>query len=100
MINFKNEMNMYDMFIDKAVLTTQELLSAGFTNKDLTRLIDDGKLNRVKRGYYELASVNGLFRYSQILFGKRYKEYDKAFKGLKRCLEIDPKNGSVYTRIF
>ena len=100
MINFKNEMNMYDMFIDKDVLTTQELLSAGFTNKDLTRLIEDGKLNRVKRGYYELASVNGLFRYSQILFSKRYKEYDKAFKGLKRCLEIDPKNGSVHTRIF
>ena len=72
MINFKNEMNMYDMFIDKDVLTTQELLSAGFTNKDLTRLIEDGKLNRVKRGYYELASVNGLFRYSQILFSKRY----------------------------
>lgn len=100
MINFKNEMNMYDMFIDKSVLTTQELLSAGFTNKDLTRLIEEGKLSRVKRGYYELATVNGLFRYSQILFSKRHKEYDRAFKGLKRCLEIDPKNGSVHTRMF
>lgn len=100
MINFKNEMNMYDMFIDKNVLTTQELLSVGFTNKDLTRLVEEGKLNRVKRGYYELASVNGLFKYSQILFSKRRKDYDRAFKGLKRCLEIDPNNGSVHTRIF
>ena len=100
MINFKNEMNMYDMFIDKDVVTTQELLSVGFTNKDLTRLIEDGKIKRVKRGYYELTCVNGLFRYSQILFSNRYKMYDRGFAGLKRCLEIDPKNGSVHTRMF
>lgn len=100
MINFKNEMNMYDLFIDKTMLTTQELLSVGFTNKDLTRLIEDGKIRRVKRGYYELDNVNGLFRYAQILFSNKHKNYERGFKGLKRCLDIDPKNGSVHTRIF
>ena len=100
MINFKNETNMYDMFIDKDILTTQELLSAGFTNKDLTRLVDDGKLCRLRRGYYELGSARGLFKYSQILFSKRHKDYDRGVKGLKRCLDVEPGNGSVHTRMF
>ena len=71
MINFNNEKNMYDLFIDKEMLTTQELLGAGFTNKDLTRLIESGKIKRVKRGFYELENAQGLFRYTQILFSKR-----------------------------
>ena len=33
---------MYDLFIDNKVLTTQDLLVVGFTNKDLTRLIEAG----------------------------------------------------------
>lgn len=100
MINFSNEKNMYDLFIDKEVLTTQELLSAGFTNKDLTRLIESGKIKRVKRGFYELENAQGLFKYSQILFSKRYRDLDRAIKGLKRCIEIEPDNGSIHTRMF
>lgn len=100
MINFKNEKNMYDMFIDKDILTTQELLSAGFTNKDLTRLIECGKLKRVKRGFYELENAQGLFKYTQILFSKRYRDLDRAMKGLKRCIELEPDNGSIQTRMF
>lgn len=100
MINFNNEKNMYDLFIDKDVLTTQELLGAGFTNKDLTRLIESGKLKRVKRGLYELENAQGLFKYTQILFSKRYRDLDRAKKGLKRCIEIEPDNGSIHTRLF
>lgn len=100
MINFNNEKNMYDLFIDKEILTTQELLGAGFTNKDLTRLIESGKIKRVKRGFYELENTQGLFRYTQILFSKRYRNLDRAIKGLKRCIEIEPENGSIHSRMF
>lgn len=100
MINFNNEKNMYDLFIEKEELTTQDLLGAGFTNKDLTRLIEDGKLKRVSRGLYELENASGLFRYAQILCSKRCREYEKGRKALKRCAEIEPENGSVQTRIF
>lgn len=100
MINFNLEKNMYDLFIDKDVLTTQELLGVGFTNKDLTRLIEAGKLRRVKRGFYELENAQGLFKYTQILFSKRYRDLDRAMKGLKRCIEIEPENGSIHTRMF
>ena len=100
MISFKNEKEMYNFFIDKDILTTKELLSIGFTNKDLTRLIEDGKIKRVKRGYYELGSINGLLNYCKILLRKRYKNIERARQGFKRCLEIDPENGSVNIRLF
>ena len=100
MINFNNEKNMYDLFIEKEILTTQDLLGVGFTNKDLTRLIEDGKLKRVSRGFYKLENASGLFRYAQILCSKRCREYEKGRKALKRCAEIEPENGSVQTRIF
>ena len=100
MINFNNEKNMYDLFIDNKVLTTQDLLGVGFTNKDLTRLIEAGKIKRVSRGFYELASAQGLFKYSLILSSKRCREYEKSKKALRRCVEIEPDNGSIQTRLF
>ena len=77
MINFNNEKNMYDLFIDNKTLTTQELLGVGFTNKDLTRLIEAGKIRRVSRGIYELENAQGLFKYTQILFSKRCKNSER-----------------------
>ena len=100
MINFDNENKMYDLFIDNEVLATQELLDIGFTNKDLTRLVESGKLKRVKRGVYELGNADGLFNYCKILFSKKYKNYERAVNGLKRCAEIEPNNGWVHTRLF
>ena len=100
MINFNNEKNMYDLFIDNKILTTQDLLGVGFTNKDLTRLIEAGKIKRVSRGFYELASAQGLFKYSLILSSKRCREYEKSKKALRRCAEIEPDNGSIQTRLF
>ena len=70
MINASNKRYMYDMFIDKNSLTTQELLECGFTNKDLTRLIESGTIKRVKRGVYELVNIGGLFNYAQSLCKK------------------------------
>ncbi len=88
MINFKKEKNMYELFIDKKIITTQELLSLGFTNKDLTRLIEGGKIRRVQRGQYELANANNLFRCAQILASE--KQYDKFHKAMERAVEVDP----------
>ena len=86
MINFNNEKNMYDLFIDNKTLTTQELLGVGFTNKDLTRLIEAGKIRRVSRGIYELENAQGLFKYTQILFSKRCKRFSKNYKrGVSYC---------------
>ena len=46
--------SMYGIFLDKNVLTTKELLSIGFTNRDLTRLKEKGILSSSERGFYEI----------------------------------------------
>lgn len=38
MITVEYENSMYDKFIENPYLTTKDLLSIGFTNRDLTRL--------------------------------------------------------------
>lgn len=89
---------MYDQFIEKDELTTQELLGCGFTNKDLTRLIADGKLSRIKRGVYTLPNSSGLLIYSDVL--KRRHKFDKSKEVLERCLHFEPSNGSAASRVF
>lgn len=100
MINFKLEKSMYDKFIDKSELTTKELLELGFNSHDLTKLVEDGKIRRVRRGVYDLEKCDGLFTYAKILASKRNKDFDRFEKAIKRCLEIDPTNGSVHTKLF
>lgn len=100
LVNFKITMDMYDRFIDNSILNTQDLLNLGFNKNDLTRLVADGKLVRSKKGQYMLANAEGLFNYAKILFSKRYRNLDRANLCLKRCLEIEPDNGSIHTRMF
>lgn len=100
MINFKNTMDMYDRFIDRDYLSTQDLLSFGFNKNDLTKMIEDGKLKRPRRGYYEVGNVDGLFNYVKVLFGKRYRNTERAIKGLNKCVRLAPENKSIQTRVF
>ena len=39
---------MYVMFIDNDIITTKQLISIGLTSKDLTKLVEEGKLKRLK----------------------------------------------------
>ena len=100
MINFKNTMDMYDRFIDRDYLSTQDLLALGFNKNDLTKMIENGKLKRPRRGYYEVGNVDGLFNYVKILFGKRFRNTERAIKGLNKCVRLAPENKSIQTRVF
>lgn len=100
MLNFKTEMSIYDKFIDKKELTTKELLELGLNSHDLTNLVNEGKLRRVRRGFYDLEKCDGLFNYANILASKKYKKYDRFQQAINRCLEIDPNNGKIHTRLF
>ena len=97
MITADFEKKMYDRFIENEELTTKDLLSIGFTNKDLTRLKEKGKLESVRRGVYRLVDVYGLFDYSRNLVEKG--EYDRAELALDRCLEID-NSGTLPARVL
>ena len=100
MVNFKIEMSIYDKFIDKKELTTKELLELGLNSHDLTNLVSEGKIRRVRRGFYDLEKCDGLFNYANILASKKYKNYERFQQALNRCLEIEPNNGKVHTRLL
>ena len=59
-----------------------------------------GRIRRVKRGYYDLENAYGMFWYYKILTSKRHWNSERASLALKRCLEIEPENGSVNARLF
>lgn len=100
MYNFRMLNSLYDKFIDNKELTTKELVELGFNKHDITKLVEEGKIRRVRRGYYDLVECDGLFRYANVLFSKRVFNVERGRKALERCLEIDPTNGSVHTRLL
>ena len=89
---------MYNGFIEGAELTTKELNKFGFNSKDLTALIDQDVITRVKRGLYSLKSVDKLFFYGKELIAQ--KEYDKATQCFQKCYELDPTHKGVCFQLF
>lgn len=100
MITIDNERNMYDLFIENDMITTKELLGLGFNNNDLTTLINDGKIKRVKRGFYELDYNGGLTIYSKILVEQGKNNCDDIIRRLKKCAEVCPGNKNIKRDLF
>lgn len=98
MINEENLNKLYEGMLNGNELTTKELNSYGFNSKDLADLIEQGSLERVKRGYYSFQSVNELFYYGIKLIDA--KEYDKATQCFKKCYELDPNHLDVCCELF
>lgn len=98
MINEENLNKMYSGLIDEKELTTKELNSYGFNSKDLTDLINDGVLERIKRGYYSFLSIDSLFYYGKQLIAS--KEYDKATACFEKCYELDPNHLGACFQLF
>ena len=98
MINKENLNSMYNGLIDEKKLTTKELNSYGFNSKDLTDLINDGVLERVKRGYYSFLSIDDLFCYGKQLIASN--KYDKATACFKKCYELDPNHLGACFQLF
>lgn len=98
MINEENLNKMYNGLIDEKELTTKELNSYGFNSKDLTDLINDGVLERTKRGYYSFLSIDNLFYYGKQLIAS--KEYDKATACFEKCYELNPNHLGACFQLF
>lgn len=98
MINIENMNKIYEEIIEGKGLTTKELNGYGFTSKDLTKLVNDGVLKRIKRGYYELVSVDDLYLYGKKLIS--LKQYSKADVCFQRCYELNSNHFSTNFRLF
>lgn len=98
MINEENLNRLYEGIVNGNELTTKELNSYGFNSKDLADLIEQGSLERVKRGYYSFKLIDELFYYGKKLIA--VKEYDKATECFKKCYELDSKNFGACFQLF
>lgn len=98
MITEENLNKLYQGVIEGKKLTTKELNSYGFNSKDLKKLIDEGKLERVKIGLYQFLDSGILFA-----LGKEYinmKDFDKADLCFEKCYQLDNSNMIALYAIF
>ena len=98
MINQENLNKLYSGIIDGKELTTKELNGFGFTSKDLSTLIEQGKLTRIKRGYYSFEDIESLFHYGKELIAM--KDYDKATNCFRLCYKLNPKHRGTCFQLF
>ena len=98
MINNENLNKMYDGLIEGKELTTKELNSYGFNSKDLTDLVREGTLERIKRGYYTLVSTDSFFHYGKQLLA--LKEYERATTCFEKCYALNPNHPRVCFQLF
>lgn len=98
MITEENLTKLYQEVIEGKKLTTKELNSYGFNSKDLKKLIEEGKLERVKIGLYRFIDAKALF-----IEGKKYlktKEYGKSNLYFEKSYELDNTNLKVAFELF
>ncbi|MGM9834376.1 MAG: R3H domain-containing nucleic acid-binding protein [Bacilli bacterium] len=98
MINEENLNKLYEGILNANELTTKELNGYGFNSKDLADLIEQGYLERVKRGCYSFKQIDELFYYGKRLIAA--KEYDKATECFKKCYELDPNHLGACFQLF
>lgn len=98
MTNLEKMNNIYSAVVEGGDLTTKRLNNLGFNSKDLNDLIKEGKLERVKRGLYQLKDVDGLFHYGKRLIAKRNLE--KADLCFEKCYLLDPNHLGTCFQMF
>ena len=98
MINQENLNKLYDLLINDDELTTKKLNECGFNSKDLTDLIENETLVRIKRGYYTFLKIDDLYDYGKQLVSA--KEYDKSTACFEKCYQLDPNNAQICFQLF
>lgn len=98
MINDENLNKLYNNILSKSELTTKELNEMGFTSKDIKDLIELGKLERIKRGYYIFLSIDDLYIYGKKLIAE--KKIEEATKCFQKCFELDSKHSGASFQLF
>lgn len=88
----------YDKATEENIFKTKELLEMGFTSNDLTKLVKDKVLSRVKRGEYILIDIESLFYYGKKAIQE--KEYGKANAIFTACHKINPKHERTLFQLF
>ena len=98
MVNDVNLAKIYDCVAKGQTLTTKCLNEFGFNSVDLTNLVKDGTLVRVKRGQYELPKTTDLYTLAKELLENDQK--DEAIEIFKKCIQSNPDNFDAYLELM
>lgn len=98
MITDYNVKMMYRSFVDKDEITTKSLLELGFTNKDITRLMEEKKIKRVKRGFYQIDDVKAFSK--AVAMSVRKNSSDVALPVLEKVIRVNPNSFSSRMKLF
>ena len=67
MVDNERLYKLYEAMMKVEFITTKEIKELGFTQHDIAKLVEDGTLIRVQRGFYNFGNVDSLFMYAVIL---------------------------------
>lgn len=98
MITGGNLNNLYQLVLQKNEITTKDLSGCGFNSTDITNLIKQGIVARVKRGVYKFLAVEKLCEFGKVF--KLQNNVQQAEAIYKKCLEIDPQNRKSIHQLF
>ena len=93
----KNTDKLYELFLEEDNVTTKEINEAGYNKNDITSLIKDNIIDRVKRGTYRLKNVEEFYHYGVRSISE---DYTKAIKVFNKCIESDPSHTASYFQLF
>ena len=93
----KNTDKLYELFLEEDNVTTKEINEAGYNKNDITSLIKDNIIDRVKRGIYRLKNVEEFYHYGVRSISE---DYSKAIKVFNKCIESDPSYTASYFQLF
>jgi len=92
------QQKLYKTVLEEKEITTKALSNNGLNSKDINKLIESGELVRVRRGVYELPSVERLYYYAKgLCFEKKYEEAHRYFL---KCHELGPNHGGTCFQLF
>ena len=98
-MNMEEKLNkLCGCLLNNEELTTKKLLECGFTSTDLTKLIKNDTLERVKRGLYKLKDIKVLYDYRTIYIEE--ENFEQVIAILKKCTELDPHFLLAYFQLF
>ncbi len=88
---------LFDNFIEDNIINNELLRNIGFTDEEITELINTNILKYIGNDTYSIKSIDSVFRYAKVL-RKNYPE--KAEKCLLKCFAMNKNNFNINHNLF
>ena len=89
---------LYESMMKVEFITTKEIKELGFTQHEIAKLVEEGILIRVQRGFYNFGNVDSLYLYGKSLIDSKKRE--EGLEVFKRCYALDSTNVNVALQLM